>query len=266
MRDVFHRVTHHGRTGALGLGLLAAALVAGCSAPKPESRASGPSTQPSTRPLTYVAVGASETVGAGADDPAGDAWPRLLLRTALPLSTEFVNLGIPGATVAQALREEVPRAAEARPDLVTVWLNVNDLIAGVSAAQYERDLGTLVGTLRRGGATRVLVANVPPLDQLPVYVACRTAGPGCRFRAWLPAPEALNAVVEAYNAATSRVVEREGALLVDLHAVGRAATQAGTFADLVSADGFHPSTAGHAVVAETFATVLRNSGPLTPSG
>lgn len=263
---MFHRVTRDRRTGGLGIGLLTALLVAGCSAREPERRASEPTTQPSAPPLTYVAVGASETVGVGAANPTGDAWPRLLLRTALPASTVFVNLGIPGATVAEALRQEVPRAVETRPDLVTVWLNVNDLIAGVSARQYERDLGTLVRSLRRGGATRVLVANVPPLDQLPAYVGCRTAGAGCQFSAWLPSPEALNEVVEAYNAATSRVVEREGAWLVDLHAVGRAATRSGTFAALVSADGFHPSSAGHAAVAQAFAAVFRDSGPLTPSG
>jgi lysophospholipase L1-like esterase len=63
------------------------------------------------------------------------------------------------------------------------------------------------------------------------------------------------------------VVERHGALLVDLHAVGMAARVAGTEASLVSQDGFHPSTAGHAAVAAAFAEVLRRSGPLTvPSG
>jgi acyl-CoA thioesterase-1 len=246
------------------LAAFAAMLLAGCSAPRASTVP--PAAAPSGPPITYAAVGASETVGAGADEPLREAWPRVFFRTALPEQAVFVNLGIPGATVADALREEVPMVAEVEPQVVTVWLNVNDIAAGVSPAQYERDLATLVRTLRGNGSTRVLVANVPPLDQLPAYVNCRTDGAICDLAERLPDPGALNRTVDAYNAAIQRVVAEEGAVLVDLHATGLAAQQSGTAADLVSADGFHPSTAGHAAAAEAFAQALRDSGPLTPSG
>jgi lysophospholipase L1-like esterase len=247
------------------LGLIVVlALSAACSTPR--GRAAPPPAPPSGPPLVYAAVGASETVGFGADQPLREGWPNLVHRTALPRSAVFVNMGIPGATVARALREAVPATLTVAPALVTVWLNVNDIVAGVDAASFERDLGALVRALRRGGATRVLVANVPPLDRLPAYLACRpgapAGGPRCRFGAAAPSPEALNRTVDAYDAATERVVDREGAFLVDLHAVGLAARQAGTEATLVSRDGFHPSTAGHRAVAAAFAEVLRTSGPL----
>ncbi len=200
-------------------------------------------------PTVYVAVGASETIGTGSDLPERDAWPHVLARTALPPSTTVVNLGIPGATVATALREELPRALELEPDLVTVWLNVNDIVCGVTPAHFERDLGALVGALCRSGRSRVLLANVPPLDRLPTYLAYAASRPE-------HGPEALNTVVAAYNAATARIAAREGAVVVDLHAVGLAARQSGTEASFVSADGFHPSTAGHAAVAAAFADVL----------
>lgn len=207
----------------------------------------------------YVAVGASETTGQGSDQPLRDAFPRILHRTALPAGSVFVNMGIPGATVAQALAEELTQALAVRPNLVTVWLNVNDMGRGVSAADYERQLDTLVKGLRRGGATRVLVANAPPLDRLPAVVNGRSTGN-------VPSPEAVAQLTDAYNAAVTRVVDRQGAFLVDLHAAGLAARAAGTEAGLVSADGFHPSTAGHAAVAAAFADVLRSSGPLPPPG
>ena len=251
-------------TGDL-VALLAVALVTGaCSTPT--GRPTPAPAAPSGPPLVYAAVGASETAGFGADQPLREGWPGLLHRTALPESAVFVNMGIPGATVAQALREAVPATLNLDPSLVTVWLNVHDIIAGVDPASFERDLGALVRAVRRGGATRVLVANVPPLDRLPGYLACRPSppanGPPCRFGAAAPGPDALNRVIDAYDAATERVVSREGALLVDLHAVGLAARRAGTEATLVSRDGFHPSTAGHRAVAEAFADVLRRSGPL----
>ena len=225
-----------------------------CSSSRPEVLPPPPDTGPAP---VYVAVGASETTGVGSDQPLRDGWPQVLHRTALPAGAVFVNMGIPGATVAQAMAEEVNPALQVRPNLVTVWLNVNDIVRGVTPADYERQLDTLVRSLRRDGATRVLVANTPPLDRLPAFLAGRNLGV-------LPDPVVVDQLVDAYNEAIARVVERRGAFLVDLHAVALAARAAGTEPSLVSADGFHPSTAGHAAVAAAFAEVLRSSGPLSP--
>ncbi|MFN2607526.1 MAG: SGNH/GDSL hydrolase family protein [Acidimicrobiales bacterium] len=247
----------------------AVALLVAAACSTPTGKGLPPAAAPTGPAITYVAVGASETTGFGADQPLRNGWPQVLDRTALPPTAVFVNMGIPGATVASAIKDELPQALTVKPTLATVWLNVNDIIAGVSADDYERDLTSLVHGLRGAGATRVLVANVPPLDDLPAYQACRaaiTGGGRCRFGSAVPAPDALDATVDAYNSATARVAQREGAFLVDLHAVGLAARQAGTEASLVSGDGFHPSTAGHAAVAKAFADVLAHSGPLIPTG
>jgi len=255
------------RRSAASIILVLVALVAACSSP---TRRGLPPAAPATgTPVVYVAVGASETVGFGADEPLRDSWPRVLYRTALPTSAVFVNMGIPGATVAQALRDELPQALTVRPALATVWLNVNDIVAGIPAADFERDLDSLVRGLRANGATRVLVANVPPLDELPAYQACRAgtaSRSACGNGASLPAPAALNQTVDSYNAATDRVAAREGASVVDLHALGLAARQDGGGAALVSKDGFHPSTAGHWAVAKAFAEVLAHGGPVAPNG
>lgn len=235
------------------VALLSVVVASACTSSRPDVL---PPPDESGPPAVYVAVGASETTGVGSDQPLRDGWPRVLHRDALPRGAVFVNMGIPGATVAQAMAEEVTDTIAARPNLVTVWLNVNDMNRGVSPADYETQLDALVKALRRGGVTRVLVANTPPLDHLPAYQAGRVFG-------LLPSAEAIEEVVAAYNEATARVVKRQGALLVDLHAAGMAARAAGTEAQLVSRDGFHPSTAGHAAIAAAFADVLRQSGPLT---
>ena len=240
------------RTRSALVAVVVAVLAGACSFSRPEVLPPPADTGP---PPVYVAVGASETTGAGSDQPLRDGWPRVLHRSALPPGAVFVNMGIPGATVAQALAEEVTPALAARPNLVTIWLNVNDMTRGVTPAEYERQLESLVRQLRRSVSTRVLVANSPPLDQLPAYRAGR-------LLAGLPGPDLLQQLVADYNAAIARVVQRQNVLLVDLHAVGMAARAAGTDASLVSRDGFHPSTAGHAAVAEAFAKVLRDSGPL----
>ncbi len=215
----------------------------------------------SGKPVTYVAVGASETVGFGADRPATQAWPEVLRRQALPSGARFVNLGIPGATVATALEQELPKALELSPTLVTVWLNVNDLIARVPLDTYQSQLTQLVRGLRRGGATRVLVANTPPLDRLPAYLACLPNRPPSVAKCPLPAgsapsPELVRLGVSAYNRVIAKVVSAEGAELVDLHAAGLAARSGGREESLFGTDGFHPSTAGHKAVADAFAAAI----------
>ena len=203
-------------------------------------------------PFTYVAVGASETVGVGADDPARQSWPSVFYRTALARSARLVNVGESGITTRQVLDRKLQLALAEEPRLVTVWLNVNDLVALVPVAQYERDLSRLVQALRRDGAADVLVATTPPLVELPVVKACLPGGSGCRLPTALPPADVITGRVAEYNAAIARVAQAEGAVVVDL-AVPAGGTLGGS---LVAADGFHPSTEGHLRVAAAFAERL----------
>jgi lysophospholipase L1-like esterase len=212
-------------------------MLTGCSS---GSSVEAPDAEPAAPPRTYVAVGASESVGVGAERPLVEAWPRVLYRTAVDRNTVFVSFGVEGSTVAVAL--------DLRPTLVTVWLNVNDLAAGVPVEDYQQQLTALVRALRQDGRARVLVANTPPVDQLPIY---QILG-GSRF----PPPDEARALVTAYNEAIEHVADAQGAELVDLHAAGIEAVEDGTFASLVADDGFHPSTEGHARIAEVFAAAL----------
>lgn len=255
-----------GTTAAAAALTVLSLVVAGCSAGSgdaapahrrtAESRVTPTSPAPPARPEVYVAVGASETVGVGADDPATQAWPRVLHDRALP-DTRFVDVGVSGATVRDALATQLPRALAADPDVATVWLAVNDALSLVPVADYETQLGNLVHALRQGGRTEVLVANVPPLDRLPAYRACL---PGSRVTKvscvlpLVPSPGQVRATVATFNAAIARVARREGAVLVDLSGDR-------SLAGLTSDDGFHPSTRGHRVVARAFARALRAHPP-----
>lgn len=249
-----------------------ALFLAGCASGGGVAVRKGPPLTAIVAPQTYVAVGASETVGYGADDPLSQSWPQVLFHTAFPASTIYTNVGIPGETVSGALREELPLALSLKPRVVTVWLNINDALARVSAATYESQLDQLVHALRNAagpGRTTVLVANTPPAEELPAYLACIPGGsshPGFRPRArcmvgdpsQLPSVAGVKAIVASYNAATAAVVAKEGAALVDLHSLGAAA--GGGFESLIGRDGFHPSTAGHVAIAAAFAAVLAKLG------
>jgi lysophospholipase L1-like esterase len=249
---------------------MSAVLLAGCGSKTHTSKAAAAASTTTTisRPVRYVAVGASDSVGYGADDRATQAWPVVFRQTALPPSATFENLGIAGITVAGALTEEVPKAVAAQPTLVTVWLAVNDFIHLVSAQEYEQQLGDLVHQLRRGGATKVLVGNTPALDGMPAYLSCLPTPPagsppcilGDLVKSLLPSTDIVNAQVAAYNDATARVVKQEGAVLVDLHGLDLQARTQGREKAMYGADGFHPSTAGHQAIAGAFADALRASG------
>lgn len=112
------------------------------------------------------------------------------------------------------------------------------LHTALPAETYESQLRMAVRRLRRGGRTTVLVANTPAVEQLPVVASYG-----------IPT-DLVRHAVEAYNAAIERVVQVEGAHLVDLHTRP-------IEAELVATDGFHPSPAGHAAVAAAFASVYR---------
>ena len=268
------------------IALIATAAIGGCS-PTQAGTASAPGSTPprveratassaagsnasriaattaTLSPEVYVAVGDSMTAGQGADDPSSQAWPVVLSRS-LPPGSTFLNLGIGGATVADAAARELPSALAQHPTLVTVWLGINDLANVVPVATYEQRLADLVHRLRAGSAPRLLLANIPPFDHLPAYTSCLPDAPAgsspCvlspQARAQLPAPDALNGYLDAYNAAVAEVAEREGAVLVDVHQAALQARSEGREASLVSADGFHPSVSGHRELAAVFATAL----------
>lgn len=256
-----------GRRTSVAVALLVAVVlaVAGCSgssggggggpaagasrSPSPTASSTAPS--PPATPKVYVAVGASETVGVGADDPATQAWPRLFHARAVP-GTRFVDVGVSGATVNDALRTQLPRALAEDPDVVTVWLAVNDVLSLVPVQTYEVQLRNLVHALRQGGRTEVLVGNVPPLDRLPAYLACLPGAHSdlpCTLP-FVPPRAEVRATVAQVNAAIARVVREEGAVAVDLSARR-------DLVGLTSDDGFHPSTRGHRLVARAFAAAYR---------
>ncbi|MFN0073054.1 MAG: SGNH/GDSL hydrolase family protein [Chloroflexota bacterium] len=212
---------HAPRVALLGI-LMLSVCVLGCSVPAAASA-----------PLTYVAIGASDSVGVGAAEPSAEGWvPRLGLL--LGRETRVVNLGVSGSTLAQAILEQLGPALDARPDVVSVWLAVNDLNARVPLPQYEADLDRLLGEMRGDGRC-ILVGNVPDLTRAPVYAR--------------QDPSALRATIQAWNAVIARVALRHGATLVDLDARWQEITD---HPEYLSADGFHPSSEGYARLATLF--------------
>jgi acyl-CoA thioesterase I len=226
---------------ALGAG---AALLAGATAHPAARTAPARLATVAHRPahsyrVVYVAIGASDSYGVGTDDPATQSWPAVLARY-LPRGTHLVNLGVPGILLHRALDVELPVALDAHPTLVTVWLAVNDLAAGVPLPRFRHDLDTLLGALQRRTRARVLIANVPDLTLLPAFRAYRGLGP----------------VVVAWNAAIAAEARAHGASLVDVYAHWR---DLALHPEYVGPDGLHPTAEGYRRLAALFWRVYRAS-------
>ena len=195
------------------------------------------------RPLRYVAIGASDSVGVGASDPKTKSWPALVAAR-LPQGTSYTNLGVSGSTLAQAIVEQLPRATAADPDVVTVWLAFNDLAHAVPPASYRADLAKLLQSLLQTRA-KIFVANLPDLRGVPA-----TAGIDRGL---------LAAAVDAYNRQIADVVRESGSrvTLVDL-ATGSAEVISREL--VVSADGLHPNDLGYQRISERFIDAMRAGG------
>ncbi len=191
--------------------------------------------------LRFVAVGDSLTEGKG--DPYPDGRPRGfadLLATSLaavdPRAT-YANLARPSVRTREVLAQQVPAAQRLQPDLVTVVVGPNDVIAvrmdpDAVAAAVDATFAGLAAT----GAT-VVTATLPDLGHLTVLATL------ARRR------------VQAVNQAVRRGAARHGLVLVDLEREHRP-----TAAE-VALDRVHPSPLGHLELARRVAAAIGVPAP-----
>ncbi len=186
-----------------------------------------------------MAVGASDAFGVGTRDPDRESWPTVLSELLTP-PVRLVNLGIPGETVGRALANELPIALSASPQILTIWLGVNDLSDGVALDTYTSQLTTLIATLRKGTHARIVVGNLPDLALLPAFSRSNVA--------------ALTSKVRQWNAAIANVCALQGVGLVDIFAGWN---ELADHPEYISSDGLHPSALGAERLAMLFDAALR---------
>ncbi len=198
--------------------------------------------QQSTKLITYVAIGASDTFGLGTEDPYEENWATDLVDLLGPSHIHLINLGIPGITVHDVLHLELPIALEAHPDLVTIWLGVNDIVANVPANSYASDLNTLLARLRASSPhARIAIANIPDLTLLPFFAGHDSV--------------ALTQQIQAYNAVIASAAQRYSAILVDLTQQNYNLRAHPEY--ISSIDGLHPTDIGYQQLAKVFYQALQ---------
>ncbi len=182
-------------------------------------------------------------MGVGSADPSTGSWPSRIAALLPPGSTYF-NLGVSGSLTTQAVREQLPTATTDKPDLVTIWLAVNDLNAEVIDKDYSAALRTIVDGLVKSTSARIFIGNVPDLRAVPAYAGVDAS--------------VLIGRVLAYNEVI-RVIAAQNAdrvVVVDLFTGSADLMTRVTVAD----DGFHPSDEGYVLIAQRFVDAMRRSG------
>jgi acyl-CoA thioesterase-1 len=114
--------------------------------------------------LLYVAVGDSAAQGIGASIPdngyVGILARRIRERTGGSL--RVVNLGIVGGTVRTAIDSQLPTFRKLQPDIVTVSVGANNILA-FDEAVFERDLRELLAAM----PDHAIIAELPSFHFLP---------------------------------------------------------------------------------------------------
>lgn len=189
----------------------------------------------------FVALGDSFTAGTGCDP--GESWADRLatsLRARDPRLT-YRNLAEDGATSEEVLAQVGP-ALQLEPDLVTVICGANDVLRTVrpDVRFYARTLERIFDRLRAGlPGVAILTATSPEAWRF------MELGPRTRAR--------VTDGIRRVNEATRKISARLGIPCFDV--VGHPGLEDATN---FSADGLHPSPAGHERAASEVTRVLRD--------
>ena len=190
--------------------------------------------------INYQALGASDVVGVGAT-PLTNGYVYIIeedIENQTGGKVDLDNLGLPGAEIGDIDNLEVQLLKLDDPDLITISTGANDLIDGDPVDGFESDLNGLLGKLRSVSPDALIViSNLPDLTKVKRFVD-------------EPDSDVNTANIQAYNAAIARQAQAHGAQLVDLYSVP---LNDSLFSQ---ADGFHPSDAGHQVIADQFLEVI----------
>ncbi|AEV84671.1 GDSL family lipase [Actinoplanes sp. SE50] len=190
--------------------------------------------------INFAVLGDSIAYGQGASRAADTVAARLSADlTAAGLAHQTRNFAVPGARSA-GLTAQLTAAVAWPPDLALIIVGANDLTHLVPAPEAAAQLEAAVRGLRAVGA-EVVVAPAPDLSVVPRLPA--------EMR---PAVRAASTLLHDAQAGAARAA---GA-----HVTGIGISSAAGFAadpGLFSADRFHPSSAGYAVIADALAPTVR---------
>jgi lysophospholipase L1-like esterase len=184
---------------------------------------------------TFVAIGDSFTEGLQ-DQVTGGGYRGWADLVAAALAAQrpglrYANLAVRGKLLAQVVAEQVPRAVELAPDLVSLAAGGNDILRGDDVDALAADFGPAVARLQAAGCRVLIFTGFDPR--------------------MFPVIRLLRGRIAAYNMHLRGIADEYGCDLVDLWSM-RALKDPGAW----SPDRLHLTTEGHLQVAQRTCEVL----------
>jgi acyl-CoA thioesterase I len=174
--------------------------------------------------VRYVALGDSYTIGTSVE--AEERWPNQLVAR-VPGVDLVGNLGVNGYTSADLIEHELPGLDGLRPEFVSVLIGVNDVVRGVSEAEYAGNVTLILEELlRRLPPSRIVCVATPDYTRTPQGAAYGD-------------PDTQSAAIVRFNQVLARACEQRGiAFVPEPFAISRDVPED---RGLVASDGLHPS-------------------------
>ena len=122
------------------------------------------------RPIKYVALGDSYTIGEGAK--SGEAFPDLLIKHLKESGVDIVlsaNPSVTGWTTEDLIEKELPVFNQVKPDFVTLLIGVNDWVQGIDSLTFHKNLSYILDYVQAGlpDKSKVLLITIPDFGVTP---------------------------------------------------------------------------------------------------
>lgn len=130
----------------------------------------GPETFGIGRPLTFVVLGDSTSVGQGSDYDQGIARSSARYLADGGNQITLYNFGVSGARAHDVLFKQVGQSIKLKPDIVLIAVGANDITHFTSASQVEADLSLVIRQLRASNPkSKIVLTGSPFMGSVPRF-------------------------------------------------------------------------------------------------
>lgn len=184
----------------------------------------------SEKTINFVALGDSLSAGVGATNSTATL-PYILaqkLAQDKQSTVHLLNLAVPGAKAIDVLKNQAPRVTQIKPDLVLLFIGVNDIHGFTALTEYQKNLQEIVSIVKNSGAKLVII-NLPQIGTNQLY--------------WPPYKTFFNWQTRRYNKALNASLLPLGQTVVDIFMPTY--QKSNNILNFYCRDQFHPADAGY---------------------
>ena len=183
----------------------------------------------------YTALGDSLTAGVGADKYE-ESYPYLLASRMKNDGTNIVlnNFSVPGAQTKDLISDYLNSAIATQPDVITLFIGVNDVHNHVGRAQFEKNYTYILERLTKETKAKIYLINIPLIGSHTTILP--------------PLDYYFEKETDSYNEVIAKLAAKYQLQDIDLNTPTKELFRFdGTH---YSADSFHPSAAGYQLWAD----------------